>query len=430
LTRRAQGSIIDGMSLRVFVRTAVILVVCSVLLHTSSIPPGDQTDQVRAYTRDIEFDYLSWTLDALRVKLDEFSLGTADYLPEAERRQIVLDYLDLVVEIQQGESELNAIYADPLVSDPVQASQALRTRLDSLYQRRNQVGPLAESTLQSQLAQVIAPMGLSLAGQALPPILYHSTPLPLALIVSPRDQILQEENISLVPDLTIDQQVELEERVDANLNVSSLVVGIGGVGVYPTMVMQTSDLVWLSEVVAHEWIHNFLTLRPLGINYMTSPELRTMNETAASIAGQEIGGALIQRFYPERLPPPPEEEAPSATIPSQPEPPAFDFRAEMRLTRVTTDQLLAEGQIEEAEAYMEQRRVFFWEQGYRIRKLNQAYFAFYGAYADQPGGAAGEDPVGAAVRLLRARSASLADFIQRISWMSSYEQLQVALAED
>lgn len=418
------------MSLRIVLRAAAILVVCVLLLHTSDVPPGDKDARVRAYTRDIEFDYVAWTLNALQIKLGEASLGSADYLPEEVRHQVVLDYLELVIDIQQGENELNAIYADPQVSDPAQASQALRARLEQLYQQRRQLGPLAEAVLQGQLGQVIAPLGLSMAGQAVPPILYHSTPLPLALIVSPRDKIQQDNNISLESDLTLDRQVELEQRVDADLDVSSLVVGIGGVGVYPTMVMQTSDLAWLSEVVAHEWIHNYLTLRPLGISYMNSPELRTMNETAASIAGQEIGRALIERFYPERLPPPPVEGPPAETSPAPPEPPPFDFRAEMHSTRVTTDQLLAEGKIEEAEAYMEHRRVFFWELGYRIRKLNQAYFAFYGAYADQPGGAAGEDPVGAAVRLLRVRSASVADFIKRISWMSSYAQLQAALAED
>jgi len=77
---------------------------------------------------------------------------------------------------------------------------------------------------------------------------------------------------------------------------------------------------------------------------------------------------------------------------------------------------------------MEARRVFFWENGYLIRKLNQAYFAFHGAYADQPGGAAGEDPVGAAVRALRSQSLSLADFLNRISWMSSFEQLKKAVS--
>ena len=76
---------------------------------------------------------------------------------------------------------------------------------------------------------------------------------------------------------------------------------------------------------------------------------------------------------------------------------------------------------------MDARRVDFWNNGYLIRKINQAYFAFHGAYADQPGGAAGEDPVGPAVRELRAQSASLADFLKRIAWMTSFEQLQEAV---
>ena len=100
----------------------------------------------------------------------------------------------------------------------------------------------------------------------------------------------------------------------------------------------------------------------------------------------------------------------------------------MHTTRVHVDELLAAGKITEAEAYMEQRRQVFWDNGYPIRKLNQAYFAFYGAYADIPGGAAGEDPVGPAVRTLRAQSSSLAAFLETIAQMSSFQQLQDALA--
>ena len=42
----------------------------------------------------------------------------------------------------------------------------------------------------------------------------------------------------------------------------------------------------------------------------------------------------------------------------------------------------------------------------------------------QAGRPGSEDPVGAAVRQLRAESASLADFLNRISWVTSFEQLQ------
>jgi hypothetical protein len=148
--------------------------------------------------------------------------------------------------------------------------------------------------------------------------------------------------------------------------------------------------------------------------------------------GGEVGSYVLQEYYPEVLVR--ADFAPGLDLVSFPESPfpsrsaqeqaPFDFRAEMHETRVTADQLLAEGKIEEAETYMEQRRQVFWENGYLLRKLNQAYFAFHGAYADVPGGAAGEDPVGPAVRALREQSDSLADFINTISWMTSFEQLQ------
>jgi hypothetical protein len=413
--------------LRRFLRLTLVCLLAIGVLTRSTLPKGDPIERVRAFTRNIEFDFVAWMLDALGLKLGQSAIAAEDYLTGPQRRQLTLDFLKLVVQIQQKEGELAAIYANPEIGDPEAASQNLRQELDELYAQRDRIGPLAEAGLQDQIAATVSELGLTMGGQPIPPVLYHSTPLPTALIVSPRTEIRQEADISLDPGLTVDERAALEEQVDRALDVSSLVVGIGGVGVYPTMVMQTSDLEWLAEVVAHEWIHNYLTLRPLGASYLNSPELRIMNETTASIAGIEIGRALMEKYYPELLPPPPPPEAPSVSPQPTPAPPAFDFREEMHTTRVRVDELLAQGKVEEAEQYMEERRIFFWENGYQIRKLNQAYFAFYGAYADQPGGAAGADPVGAAVRALRAQSSSLSDFIDRIAWMSSFEQLQRAV---
>ena len=412
-------------------RTVLILLF---LLGSSVLPPGDSLEQVRAFTRNLEFDYIAWTLDALFLKFEQFATRTDTYLPDEQNAKLVLDYIDLIRNIQQKESELANVFADPNIPDPEGSSAALRGELAALYAQRSQLGPLAESILQTQLGTILDEMGLAVGGQPLPPILYHSTAIPHALIISPRDVIRQDQNISISPDITLDEQVNLEEEVADTLNVSALVVPIGGIGTYPTMVAQTSNLNWLTEVIAHEWIHNYFTLRPLGLSYMASAELRTMNETAASIAGKELGRALIARYYPEFLPPeppPPTPTPPPSDEPTpEPEPPAepvFNFNAEMRETRITADALLAEGKIEEAETYMESRRRFLWDHGYRIRKLNQAYFAFYGAYADSPGGAAGADPVGEAVRLLRAQITTLTDFLNRISWMASFEVLQQAV---
>ncbi len=405
------------------------------LVGPATPEPPKPSQRIRAYTRPYEFDYLNWTLNALGVKYQQAALGAAAYLDAESQRQVVLDTRDLIGRIQQTEERLREIYTDPAIDDPQAASASLRAELAELEAQRRQLAPVAESVLQNMVARVAAEHGLTLAGQPVPPVLYHASPLPWALIVSHRDRIEQVTMVSLQTDTTLEQHIALEETVAAELDYSTLVVPVGGVGTYPTMVIQTTNLNFLAEVVAHEWIHNFLSLRPLGARYSETPELRIINETTASLAGVELGNQVIATYFPEFAPPPPAPPAPATTDPAPPapapaEPPAFDFRAEMRETRVTVDALLAEGKVEEAEAYMETRRAVFWENGYRIRKLNQAYFAFHGAYADEPGGAAGEDPVGAAVRQLRAESASLTEFVKRISWITSYEDLLELLAAE
>jgi len=391
-------------------------------LLVSTIP----SEAARRYTRSVEFDFVSWTVDAFGIKLDQAALGSPFYFDETSRHQIVVDYLHLIDNILSAENQLNSIFADPTVHDPATASLSLRIKLDNLYARQRRLAPLAEAVLQEQISATLADLDLTTGGQPLPPVLFHITPLPYNLVISPRDKIQQVASISLIPDLSVDQQADLENRVDSGLNVSSLVVPVGGIGSYPTMVMRSTALDWLSNTIAHEWTHNWLTLQPLGLNYDSSPELRTMNETTASISGQEISVLVLKHYYPELVA---EYNIQAVSRPLTPFPAAFDFNNEMHVTRVHADELLAEGKITEAEAYMEQRRQFFWQNGYAIRKINQAYFAFYGAYANVPGGAAGEDPVGPAVRALRAQSATLTDFLKTIARMSSFKQLQVAISK-
>ena len=413
-----------GLSVFLCLLLAILLLTASTPLSSGSI------EQVRAYTRPLEFDYTSWSVEATLLKLQTGSAGLPGYLSWTARKQIVMDYLFVTERLIQAEGQLATLYADPAITNKESTSENLRAEIDRLQTRQAQLAPLAEAVLQAQISALLTENGFSSGGQPIPPVVYHSSPVPMGLIISPRDRIEQLANLSLQPDLPVSKQASLEEQVDANLDVSSLVVPIGGVGVYPTMIMRTTNLSWLLNVIAHEWTHNYLTLRPLGFLYNASPELRTMNETTASIVGNEIGDLALKRYYPELAP----ASFPNVQIASAKpanstlnEDPPFDFRAEMRVTRIHVDDLLATLKLDEAEAYMESRRQVFWNNGYAIRKLNQAYFAFYGAYADEPGGPAGEDPVGPAVRALREQSASLAEFVNQISWMYSFEQLQKAI---
>ena len=413
-------------SIRWVVSTAlkiVFLISLTLFVAGSTLQYRNQDERLRAYTWSQEFDFLGWTLAALNVKLGQWGLGAPTFLTSTEREQTVLEYVQLVQELQAAEGRYAEFLSQPGGGPSEEEMGGLRQELESLRSEETRLQPIVEGILQEQIAVVLSDVDISRIGVPVPPISFRFTPLPFALIVSPREIIRQDAHISLDPEILLEEKIDLETSVEGGLDVSALVVPVGGLGTYPTMVQESTSLPWIVEVVAHEWVHNYLSLHPLGVRYGESPELRTMNETTASLLGKAIGRAVLERYYPEHVPveAPPPEDAPSGT------PPEFDFRAEMRETRLKVDELLEAGEIGDAEDYMEERRQMFWEQGYRIRRLNQAYFAFHGAYADQPGGAAGDDPVGAAVRELWQRIASPAEFLRVMAAMSSVEDLQATL---
>lgn len=407
--------------------------VCLIVLltATSTWQPVETADRVRKFTLNDEFDYFGWTIDAVWKKMEVLSLGPVRHLTVAQQRKVLQDYFLAVVDIQNLEESLENLYADPLSTIEPDDRTILESELEKKSQEIKKLAKLAEAILQDQISQTLDSLGLTAVHQPFPPVLYHVSDLPKNLVISPRHIIQQEKSVSLKSDLSLDEQIRIETAVEDNSDYSALVVPVGGVSTYPPMVIRTGNLPNLIETVAHEWTHNYLIFHPLGWNYSTSPAWRTMNETTASIAGSEISQHVIRTFYSDLLRD--FDDQPYTTfeinfpLGSAAQEVPFDFRKEMYETRLRVDELLSQKKIEDAEKYMEARRQIFWENGYRIRKLNQAYFAFYGAYADQPYSAAGADPVGEDVRLLRSRSSSLADFIQTISWLSSYEALHILL---
>ncbi len=412
-------------------RLALALLAAALLLVGAAVPTGGLPEQVRARTRAITFDFGTWTAGAAFAKLSGWGLSLANFLPEQTGSALVLETLEQVQHVRQHQAELLLALSDPAVEDHQSAAAPIRQSLADAQARLDTLAPLAESLLQAQLSDILAEAGLGMLGQVLPPSLFRTTDVPMSLVVSPRARIERAFDVSLNAGLSAEDMAALEDQILADLDQAALVVPIGGIGTYPTMVMQTTDIVWLTEVIAHEWVHNFLTLRPLGINYATSETLRTINETTASLAGKELGRMMLLKYYPDHVPPEPELAQTDTDLPRPepvPDPEAFDFRAEMRVTRVEVEWLLSEGRIVEAEHTMEARRQLFWQNGFPIRKINQAYFAFYGAYNDAPGGgAAGEDPVGPAVVAYRERFDSLSDFLRSIAWVNSFEALMALL---
>ena len=411
-------------------RLAWALAALLVVLAPESPAPSSLETQIRRELAGYQFDFARWEIGALAGKRLDGLLSPQRYMGESAREAFVLDYLQLIADAQRLTQEIDRAFTDPEVADPTAATEEMRIRLVELRTQASIRQPAAEAILEEQTAAILTERGFGGLGQELPPVSSRFTSLPALLVVSPRDHIESVFQLSLRHGLETTQKESIEEQVESLSDVSSLVVGIGGLAAYPAMLLESSSIGWISEVIAHEWIHHYLTLRPLGWNYEAAPETRTINETTASIVGEEIGRRTVARHYPAFLPQRPESLIDRAERQHpRPDPPEFDFRAEMYKTRLRVDELLTQERMQEAEAYMKSQRLEFVAYGYQIRKLNQAYFAFHGAYADEPG-AAGADPIGPAVHELRQRSPDVYAFVDEISSITTLAELEALLEEE
>ncbi|MCD6554184.1 MAG: hypothetical protein J7M16_09275 [Anaerolineae bacterium] len=405
------------------IRNTILLLVMLVTLRADAIPPTEYFDQrVHYLVSGRHFDFVLWEAAAGLHLVAETAASPQAYLTEAQRKAVVVDYLARVRRIHDLEWQLNRVYSTQEGENAAQAAEPIRAELRSLRQIQARRVDLVEGIVAEQVESVLIAEGLGQQGYLWPPVEFCFEPLPLVLIISPRDEIRVQAEVHLKPGVPLDEWEAIEDRVDTTLNVSSLVTEIGGLSTYPAMVYETASVNWLMDTVAHEWTHDYLAFHPLGWNYDTSPELRTMNETVASLVGGEVSKLVVARYYPEFVPPP---SPPPAQKQPAPEEKKFDFAQEMRTIRLRVQELLDAGQIEEAEAYMEERRQFLVSQGYYIRKLNQAYFAFHGSYATSPSSGASEEvnPIGIQLTRLRAQTGSLKAFLHTVAPMNSYADL-------
>ena len=286
------------------IRLVVGLLILLFILNYSTLPLGDEWTQAAVIARDQQFDYVGWEISALATKAEQTLYGDQPFMSEADRSAYVRAYMSDLGKVQSLEQQINAIYADPKVADPAAASADLRAQRDHLRADLSQRQPLAELILEGQVATVLVDQGFGLGGQLLPPIAMHFTPVPDLLIISPRDQIRFDVSINLYP-MPVDQMVALENEIDTQLNVSSLIVPLGGIALYPAMILETSSLPFAVQTFAHEWLHHYLFFYPLGLNYTFGGETRIINELTAEQFGQTIAPLVLRRYYPDlvrRLP--------------------------------------------------------------------------------------------------------------------------------
>jgi hypothetical protein len=235
--------------------------------------------------------------------------------------------------------------------------------LEDLRTERQELENTVEAVIEGRLTAVLDDEGLESslpffpdARWVFPPVDVELDATPLVLVVSPRDRIALVEQQPLRADLTPGEVDAIESEIEASGRYAALVDGLAGMATYPTVVRPRASYESLVETIAHEWVHNYLAFKPLGIRYLDSVELRTLNETVADIAGRDLAARYVDR-YP--LP----ADAAASIHALRPLPPSVDVDAVLRELRAEVDALLASGRTDDAEALMQRRRDELAQQG-------------------------------------------------------------------
>jgi hypothetical protein len=375
-------------------RTILIILLTLALLLTGCSSRGDFDGQLKKIVQPYRFSIAGWEFRALVVRPVNgwFNAGAQKDIDENE---IFNEYYSNVNRIDE---------------------------LDLRYfrERQTELAPVVERIIEGQIRDTLSDMGIfnptARTRIGFPPVRFNLDELPMLLVVSPREKIEPLREIVLDSGLSVVTQESIEADTDG-LGVSSLVTDIGGIATYPSLIDGQADLRFTVYTAAHEWVHQYLAFTPLGFRYVLNEtglarnyDIAMMNETVADMAGREISEKVLEKYYPQFAGNSSQTEGGQVST----------FTLEMREIRQTVDAYLAQGKIEQAESYMEQERQDLEEQGYHIRKLNQAYFAFNGSYADNP---AFLTPIGRDLLKLRAKSPSLKDFLNLTAGMSGPQEL-------
>lgn len=440
--------------LKIYLRATLLIIVLAFTIK-DGLPDRSRGGRIHAAARPYGFNYIAWEVEALWSKTRQSLWGYQSYVPEADRKGAILEYIELVEQLLDLEGQLEATYTTPSAAD----TDALRRRIADLSKRRADLQPIVEPMIESQVSTVLAEQGFGVMGQIVPPVSFRFVETPDVLVVSPREVIRQDFAISLRP-LDVDEAAQLEQEVETvSPDDAAYVTGTGGVGIWPAMVIESRYPAYVFEIVAHEWSHHYLFMFPLGMEYLGLPETRIINETTATVFGNAMALLVLDRFYEKEVadgqiwipdyPTLADFQSPIAQIPpspTTPEPirdpdgPHPTTRGTIiNRTRITADYLLALGRIEAAEAYMESRR-----QWLGMRVLNQAWFAFNGGYQADPGQGGGAsvgttvdvtdpaypgDPIGPAIHEIVELAPTLADFLNIMRDVTTRQALIEALIE-
>ncbi len=264
-------------------KIAVVVLLLALLFSTGCGTNHDFNHQVNTVVKPYRFSMVGWEFKTYFERTKQ--LFTKREKTTQTESEVINEYISLGNSIRDLKAQINA------------TNQAeLQSQINNLQKQQDNLTSIVEKIIKSQTRQVLSELGIYQPWYkhvklkvTFPPPDFKLEALPHQLVISPRNKIETMKDIFLVKGLSLEEMMSIEADID-KLNVSSLVVDLGGVSTYPNLVASDSDFQYILETCAHEWAHIYLAFTPLGFRHVLNitglshnPDIDTISETVADI---------------------------------------------------------------------------------------------------------------------------------------------------
>jgi hypothetical protein len=323
-------------------------------------------------------------------------------------------HLERFQAVQLTSSIIRVIKYDAIASELPEIE--LQQYLAKSSRSKKQIEGMVEIRLEQRIQQAIKDLNLGISipliEQPFPPVLLELAKPPKYMVLSPRDRVEHTSGYLLREDLKPEQLRQEDQKAEETGVISAYGAGISGIATFPSLVSEGLPYRQTIFTAAHEWVHHYLIFFPLGRTYFSDGKV--LNETVADLVAVDITKSVLEKY--------PELHSTNEITPlNKPDP------TDLKTLRRDVDGLLADGRVLEAEKLMDNIQVR-WCKKYQScpRRINQAYLAWIGQYAYQPGST---DPVGDQMRDIRSITGSTEKFLRFVRHITSRQELSALHSE-
>ncbi len=229
-----------------------VLLLAALILLGGAVPDGLtlRSQRLTVAVAGQTFDLARWEAGALWEKGVALVQQPAADVPPTQASTLVVDYLAKARRMGELDGEITRLLATN--GGELEAEiRRLQAEEEGLRVEQAANRAAVEQIIQVQVGAELSAAGFAIGSVTLPPVQFTFTEPPKKMVVSSRTRIETVYSRMLRPGMSLPAIEEAEAAIRADEDLVAYITHIGGLGAYPTMVVDQAPLAWVLNTVAH-----------------------------------------------------------------------------------------------------------------------------------------------------------------------------------